>query len=176
MTSALYSNADHLAPAREFVSLAHAHGSLAPPELQKFWCDNNLACHDPFAPDIPQCPYSPAPAGMRSQHSDSPMGHLLPLLGSLNLTTVYFGHTLLPQPQDIHAHLPRAVIHGHPAPFTFSRNEQVNIVAEFLRDSDATRDRRGLLFATSGPVNNESMLSGMRFIMAAIQRFGRYND
>jgi len=76
------------------------------------------------------------------------------------------------------AHLPRAasVIYSQLAPFTFSRNQEVIIVVQFLRDFDATQVQRGLVFATAGSVNNGSLLSGMRLIMAAIQRFARFTN
>lgn len=117
--------------------------------------------------------YAPAPGDMRGQHSDSAMGHLLPLLGRLGLTTVNFGPTLTVT--EIRRRLPRAVIHGQLAPFTFSRNEEVNIVAEFLRDFEMARPARGLVFATAGSINNGSRLTGMRLMMATIQEFGRYD-
>ena len=72
--------------------------------------------------------------------------------------------------------MPTTVIEGQLAPFTFSRNEEENMVCEFLRDFDQARERRGLLFATAGPINNGSRLTGMRLIMAAIQNFGRYDQ
>jgi uroporphyrinogen decarboxylase len=100
------------------------------------------------------------------------MGHLLPLLGKLNLTGTNFGPTLTVS--EIREHLPRAVIDGQLAPFTFSRNEEPGIIAEFLRDFDQARAHRGLRFATAGSINNGSRLTGMRLIMAAIQHFGRY--
>ena len=108
----------------------------------------------------------------RFQHSDSAMGHLLPLLGRLNLTGVNFGPKLTVA--EIREHLPRAVIHGQLAPFTYSRNEEENMVAEFLRDFDMAREKRGLVFSTAGSVNNGSRLTGMRLLMSAIQRHGRY--
>ena len=74
----------------------------------------------------------------------------------------------------IREHLPNAVIHGQLAPFVFSRNEEVNIVAELLRDIELAGDERGLLFATAGSINNGSRLTGLRLIMAAIQEFGQY--
>jgi uroporphyrinogen decarboxylase len=116
--------------------------------------------------------YSPTPNDSRYQHSDSDMGHLLPLLGRLNLTGVNFGPNVMPA--DIRRHLPQAAIHGQLAPFTFSRNEEVNMVAEFLRDFGMVRDTKGLVFATAGSINNGSLLSGMRLLMAAIQEYGRY--
>ncbi len=116
--------------------------------------------------------YSPEPGDRRGQHSDSAMGHLLPLLGTLGMTTVNLGPTLTVT--EIREHLPDAVIHGQLAPFTFSRNEEVNMIAEFLRDFEMAREKRGLVFATAGSINNGSMLTGMRLIMAAIQEHGRY--
>ncbi|OGV71696.1 MAG: hypothetical protein A3K19_20665 [Lentisphaerae bacterium RIFOXYB12_FULL_65_16] len=116
--------------------------------------------------------YSPKPGDSRYQHSDSDMGHLLPVLGTLNLNGVNFSPNVMPA--DIRRHLPQAVIHGQLAPFTFSRNEEVNMVAEFLRDVDMVRDSKGLVYTTAGSINNGSRLSGMRLLMAAIQEYGRY--
>ena len=116
--------------------------------------------------------YSPDAADLRGQHSDSAMAHHLPLLGKLRMTTLNLGPTV--KASEIREHCPRAVICGQLAPFTFSRNEEVNIVAEFLRDFEMTREKRGLMFATAGSINNGSRLTGMRLIMAAIQRHGRY--
>ncbi|MHC4716707.1 MAG: hypothetical protein ACYS5V_07045 [Planctomycetota bacterium] len=117
--------------------------------------------------------YSPDPHDRRGQHSDSAMGHLLGILGRLDLTDTNFGPTVMCD--EIRRHLPRAVIHGELAPFTFSRDEQENIVLEFLRDHDMTRESRGLCFATAGSINNGSRLTGMRLIMSAIQHFGRFD-
>ncbi|MEI6971017.1 MAG: uroporphyrinogen decarboxylase family protein [bacterium] len=116
--------------------------------------------------------YSPAATDLRFQHSDSDMGHLLPLLGRLGLTACNLGPNLTVT--GIREHLPRAVIQGQLAPFTFSRNEEVNMVAEFLRDVEMAREKRGLVFTTAGSINAGSKLTGMRLLMAAIQEHGRY--
>ncbi len=116
--------------------------------------------------------YSPSPGDRRYQHSDSPMAHLLPLLGELGLTRVNFGPTVTVD--LIREHLPHAVIDGVLAPFTYSRNEEENIVLEFLRDFEMARAQRGLVFATAGSINNGTRLTSMRLAMAAIQRYGRY--
>lgn len=115
--------------------------------------------------------YCPAPGDSRFQHSDSDMGHLLPLLGRLKLTAVNFGPKLTVT--EIRENLPGAVIHGQLAPFTFSRNEEVNIVAEYLRDVEMSREKRGVLFTTAGSVNSGSKLTGLRLLMAAAQECGR---
>jgi uroporphyrinogen decarboxylase len=116
--------------------------------------------------------YAPAPADWRYQHSDSAMGHLLPILGSLNLTQANLGPTL--SVSEIRNHMPQTIIQGQLAPFTFSRNEEQKIVCEFMRDYEMAREKRGLLFATAGSINNGSRLSGMRLMMSAIQKYGRY--
>lgn len=116
--------------------------------------------------------YSPGPNDWRYQHSDSAMAHLLPILGRLNLTGCNFGPTVTVS--EIRRYMPHTVIEGQLAPFTFSRNEEENIVMEFLRDFEQAREQRGLRFATAGSINNGSRLTGMRLIMAAIQQFGRY--
>lgn len=117
--------------------------------------------------------YSPNPGDARGQHSDSDMAHLLPILGRLGLTSVNFGPTL--SVSEIREHCPKALIRGQLAPFTFSRNEEEKIVAEFTRDFQMAKEKRGLLFSTAGSINNGSRLTGMRLIMSAIQHFGRYH-
>lgn len=114
--------------------------------------------------------FSPAAGDRRFQHSDSAMAHLLPFFGRLGMTGVNFGPTLTVT--EIRAHCKRAVIDGQLAPFTFSRNEEENIVREYLRDASAARAERGLNFTTAGSVNDGSRLTGLRLLMAASERFG----
>jgi uroporphyrinogen decarboxylase len=117
--------------------------------------------------------FCPDENDIRHQHSDSAMGHLLPILGRLNMTGLNLGPTVMVN--EIRKHAPRAVIYGQLAPFTYCRNEEVNIVLEFLRDFEMTREKRGLAFATAGSINNGTRLTSMRLVMAAIQRYGRYD-
>ena len=116
--------------------------------------------------------YSPDPGDRRYQHSDSAMGHLLPVIGRLGMTGVNFGPTVMVD--EIRRHMPGAVIYGQMAPFTLSRNDEAGILAEFLHDFDMAREKRGLVFTTAGSINNGSRLTGLRLLMAAIQRHGRY--
>ncbi|HBC86040.1 MAG TPA: hypothetical protein DCZ94_03710 [Lentisphaeria bacterium] len=116
--------------------------------------------------------YSPNPGDRRYQHSDSAMSHLLPFFTKLNMTGVNFGPSLTVS--EIRRHCPNAVIEGQLAPFTFSRNEEVRLVCELLRDFEQAKEKRGLVFATSGVINNGSRLTGMRLLMAAAQLWGRY--
>jgi uroporphyrinogen decarboxylase len=116
--------------------------------------------------------YSPEAEDIRGQHSDSAMAHLLPLLGRLDLTWTNFGPTL--SVSEIRHHLPNAIIYGQLAPFTFSRNEEVNMVAETLRDFEMSKEKRGVVFQNAGSINNGSMLNGLRLIMHTIQNHCRY--
>ncbi len=116
--------------------------------------------------------WSPNPGDYRYQHSDSPMGHLLPILGRLNLTACNFGPTLTVE--EIHRHMPRTRIDGQLAPFTFMRNDEAAIVAEVRRDCEMAKPQRGLNVFTAGSINNGSLLTSMRAVMHAIQQYGRY--
>lgn len=145
------------------------------------FADDNCCMLNPEMYELFGCPilkgvferYSPDPNDYRGQHSDSNMAHLLPTLGRLNLTWVNFGPTLTVA--EIRRHCPKAVILGQLAPFTFSRNEEGNIIREFLRDFEMAREKRGLLFGTAGSINSGSRLTGLRLIISAIQHFGRYD-
>jgi len=144
------------------------------------WADDNCCLFSPemyaaFAMPIHRAvfeTYAPEPEHRRYQHSDSDMAHLLPLLREVDLTGTNFGPTLTVS--EIRAHCPHAVIHGQLAPFTYSRNEEANMIAELLRDFEQAREKRGLDFTAAGSINNGSRLRGMRLLMAAIQRHGRY--
>ena len=145
-----------------------------------WWADDNCCLFTPEMYELFAMPihrrifaaYASAPGAERYQHSDSAMGHLLPLLSELDLTGTNFGPTLTVR--EIRQYCPHARIDGQMAPFTYSRNEERNMVAEFLRDFEQAKEQRGLNFTTAGSINNGSRLSGMRLLMAAIQRFGRY--
>lgn len=118
--------------------------------------------------------YSPDPGDKRFQHSDSPMEHIVPILGRLNLTGCNFGPTVLVD--DIRPHMPRTRIDGCLAPFTFMRNDPDAIRAEVRRDIDMIRrwGTKGLNIKTAGSVNNGSRLESMRVIMETIAEHGRY--
>lgn len=117
---------------------------------------------------------SPNPEDNRFQHSDSPMSHLLPLLADFKLTGCNFGPTLTVR--EIRQHMPKTRIDGQLAPFTFMRNNEDDIIAEVKRDCEMAKenDLRGLNLKTAGSINNGSLLTSMRAVMAAIQNYGRY--
>lgn len=144
------------------------------------WADDNCALLSPEMYRFFGAPilaavfdrYAPRPGDRRYQHSDSAMGHLLPILAELGLTEVNFGPTL--SIGEIRAHLPRALIHGQLAPLAFCRNDAESIVAQTLRDFEGSRERRGVVFATAGSVNPGTRLSSLRLVMATIQAYCRY--
>lgn len=117
---------------------------------------------------------APNPKDFRYQHSDSAMGHLIPQLADFNLTGCNFGPTITVQ--EIRKYMPRTRIDGQLAPFTFMRNNEADIIAEVKRDCEAAKidDIRGLGITTAGSINNGSLLTSMRAVMAAIQTYGRY--
>ncbi len=164
--------------------LDEERGWASPREAQRGWgwnddncCLLNKELYDFFAKPIVKAlfeHYAPDPGDRRYQHSDSDMPQHLPTLAELGLTGCNFGPTL--SVKQIRDHLPNAEIHGQIAPFTFSRNEEVNLVAETIRDCEMAHEKRGLRLTTAGSINNGSRLTGMRLVMAAIQRHGRYEN
>ena len=115
--------------------------------------------------------FAPGPNDRRYQHSDSDMGHLLEPLSRAGLNVVNFGPNV--RFAQIRRHLPRAIVHGTLAPFTFMRNDEDAIITEVRRDLDEARPTRGLVVDTAGSINDGSLLSSMRTVMWAIQSYGR---
>ncbi len=115
--------------------------------------------------------YSPNPHDMRYQHSDSAMGHLLPLLGKLDLNGVNFGPTVLIP--EIRKHLPNARVDGCVSPMSFMRNDGKELTSQVMRDCMDALQYNGVNISTAGSINNGSTLESMRLIMSLIQRYGR---
>jgi uroporphyrinogen decarboxylase len=115
--------------------------------------------------------YCPLPEHQRFQHSDSDMGHLLPVLGRLNLTGVNFGPNVLAP--EIRRHLPCARIDGCIAPFAFSRNDRGELLRQTKRDCIDGMKYGGVNISTAGSINYGSSLDSLRLIMSTIQQFGR---
>ena len=115
--------------------------------------------------------YSPSEEHKRYQHSDSSMGHLLPVLGRLNLNGVNFGPDVLTP--DIRKYLPRARIDGCIAPFAFSRNDRNELLSQTRRDCLDGMKYGGVNISTAGSINYGSSLDSLRLIMSTIQQYGR---
>jgi uroporphyrinogen decarboxylase len=116
--------------------------------------------------------FSPGPADRRAQHSDSAMGHLLPILGRLGVNWTNFGPTVMID--EIRRHLPKAEIWGELAPFALMNNDASLIVEQCRRDIAMAREGRGVVLTTAGSVNNGTRLASLRLVMSTLQREGRY--
>ncbi len=124
-----------------------------------YWCDDNccnlnVEMYRQFAYPVLKGvfeTFSPDSCDLRGQHSDSAMGHHMPALNELGLNSANLGPSL--SVTEIREQLPNAVIHGQLAPLVFSRNEEVQIVGECLRDFEMAREKKGIVFATAGSVN-----------------------
>ncbi len=112
--------------------------------------------------------YSPNPNDPRFQHSDSAMGHLLPILGRLDLTGVNFGPTVLVP--EIRKHLPHARVDGCISPMTFMNNDAEQLTHEVKRDIADGLVHGGVNIFTAGSINNGSSLESMWLVMALIQQ------
>lgn len=110
--------------------------------------------------------FSPDPEDLRFQHSDSAMGHILPLLGKLDLNGCNFGPTVLVP--EIRKYLPHARIDGCIAPFSFMRNDLDALKKETLRDIADGFTYGGVNISTAGSINDGSLLTSMRYIMELI--------
>ena len=55
------------------------------------------------------------------------------------------------------------------------RNTTGRYAMEVIKKNyEMAREKKGLVFATAGSINDGSRLTGMRLIMAAIQEYGQY--
>ena len=151
-------------PARRGFSFADDNSMMLNRKMYEFFAQPILRkVFDVFAPGTDD---------VRYQHSDSAMGHLMPLLNDVGMNGVNFGPTLLAA--DIRRAMPRAVIHGQLAPWTFARGTDEDVAAEVRRDIEAASAGGGLVIATAGSINPGSRLSGLRAIMSTIQHYGTY--
>jgi len=118
--------------------------------------------------------FSPNEGDNRFQHSDSEMEHLLSILSKVNLTGCNFGPTL--KVDTIRKHMPNTRIDGQLAPFTFMNNNEEKIIAEIKRDCELIKNTgtRGLNISTAGSINNGSLLTSLRAVMYAIEKYGQY--
>ena len=118
--------------------------------------------------------YSPDIDDMRYQHSDSDMGHLIPILARLNMTGVNFGPKVFVD--EIRKYMPRTRIDGCIAPYVFMRNQSDEIVSQAKRDCRMAIESgvKGLNLTLAGSINPGSSLESLRLVMQTIQNYGRY--
>lgn len=110
----------------------------------------------------------------RYQHSDSAMGHLLPVLGRLHFDAVQFGPTVLLD--QIRRYMPRTRVDGCLDPMTLMNNDEEQIIAQVRRDCEMAKasGTRGLKIDAAGSVNYGTKLTSLRAAMYAVQKYGRY--
>jgi uroporphyrinogen decarboxylase len=139
--------------------------ALLSPEMYERFCFPVLKrVFEAFAPD---------PADLRYQHSDSAMGHLLPVLSRLQFHAVNFGPTV--PAAEIRWHMPRTEIHGQIAPNTLREGTFEQVVGEVQRGFAAVGADGGLLVTTAGSISAGTTLDRIRWLMWAAERHTRYD-
>jgi uroporphyrinogen decarboxylase len=115
--------------------------------------------------------FSPAQGDFRHQHSDSDMGHLLPILSRLDFTEVNFGpNVLIP---EIRKYIPEARVIGCLSPFSLMSNRHEEVLEQTLHDVRDGLVYGGVDIQAAGSINDGTSLETMRLIMAVIQKYGR---
>ncbi len=137
---------------------------LFPPRLYERLCAPFLARF--FAA------FAPEPRHKRRQHSDSPMGHLMPILNDLGVNEVNFGPTL--HPAAIRQGMPRAVIHGQIPPFLLRDGSPEEIIATVRRDVESVGGDGGLVECPAGAVVVGTPPENLRTYMWAVQTYGKH--
>lgn len=145
------------------------------------WLDDNCALYSPALYERFCLPamnrvmeaFAPDAEDYRFQHSDSAMGHLLPLLAPLGFHAVNFGPTV--SASSIRNAMPRAVIQGAVAPNTLRDKDLDAVVEEVKRDFAAVGGDGGLVVTTCGSVSAGTSLESIRGFMWAVQEFCRYD-
>jgi uroporphyrinogen decarboxylase len=116
--------------------------------------------------------FAPLPSHRRYQHSDSAMGHLMPILKDLGVNWVNFGPTL--HPLEIRKAMGDAVIYGQMPPFTLRNGTREEIIAMVKRDFDTVGKDGRLIECTAGSVAGGTPLENIRTYMWAVQEFGKF--
>ena len=140
--------------------------ALFSPELYRRFCLPAVRkVMDEFAPDS---------FDRRYHHSDSAMGHLLPIFADLGFHAVNLGPTVACS--LIRSHLPRAVIHGGLAPNTLRDAPLDQVVAEVARNFAEVGGDGGLVVETCGSISAGTSLESIRGFMWAVQEHCRYES
>lgn len=109
----------------------------------------------------------------RYQHSDSAMGHLLPMQYALGIREVNYGPTV--DAALIREKMPDAVIHGHMPPFLL-RNGSAEQIRQRVIDDFRKAGQTGLLVVTTaGSLAAGTGVGRMRWFMQVVQDHCRYD-
>lgn len=115
--------------------------------------------------------FAPERTHRRYQHSDSAMGHLMPILHDLGVNAVNLGPTL--HPLDIRKAMPNAEIHGQLPPMLLRNGTPEEIVAAVRRDLDAVGGDGRMVACTAGSMAGGTPLANFLLYMETVDRYGR---
>lgn len=115
--------------------------------------------------------FAPDPTHRRYQHSDSAMGHLMPILSELGVNAVNLGPTL--HPLEIRKAFPNAEIHGHLAPMTLRNGTYSEIAEAVRRDIDAVGGDGRMVACTAGSMMGGTPMANLLTYIWAVDRYGR---
>jgi len=113
---------------------------------------------------------APEPAHRRYQHSDSAMGHLMPILRELGVNAVNLGPSI--HPLEIRRAMPEAEIHGQLPPMTLRNGSPDEIVSAVRRDLDAVGHDGRMVACTAGSMAGGTPMENLLLYMWAVDRFG----
>jgi uroporphyrinogen decarboxylase len=137
---------------------------LFPPEQYELFCAPVLRkLFDNFAD---------SPWVSRFQHSDSAMGHLMPILNDLGINGVNLGPSL--HPAEIRAAFPNATIHGQLPPLILRDGSTEDIEKYVIRDFEAAGKEGRMVCTTAGSVDEGTPFENIRAYMSAVERYTRY--
>ncbi len=114
---------------------------------------------------------APSPDHRRYQHSDSAMGHLMPILRELGVNAVNLGPTL--HPLEIRQAMPNAEINGQLPPMLLRNGSPVEIVSAIRRDLDAVGGDGNMVACTAGSMAGGTPMENFLLYMQTIDRYGR---
>ncbi len=139
---------------------------LFPPQQYEKYCA-------PFMEKI-FAEFAPTENDSRFQHSDSSMGHLMPILRELGVNGVNFGPDL--HPAEIREAMPNAVIHGQIPPLVLRDGTPDEIIDTVIRDIEAVGGDGGLVEVPAGSVAAGTSFENLRIYMWAVEKYGRYDN
>lgn len=168
--------------ARKYVEWARFLRDLSGFEGSGWWVTDDDSClisrelYEQFCEPVLRAlfeAFAPGPDDRRYQHSDSAMGHLMPVLRRLGVNGVNLGPTI--HPADIRAALPEAVIEGQIPPFLLRNGTEAEIRACVRRDFEAAGLEGGLVCTPAGSYAEGTPFENLRAYLRAVQELTRYD-
>ena len=118
--------------------------------------------------------FAPSPNHIRSQHSDSSMGHLMEILNRLGVNMVNFGPDM--EPAAIRRAMPRAILCGQMPPFLLRDGSEEEIRDRVRREFEAVGQDGGWVAAPAGVVPESTPLWRIRAYMRAVFELTRHGQ